>query len=365
MEVTCPQCRTRQQLNTEEAARFWAVCAQCGVVHGPATVKAAEGLSLITDITTFGNRHEDAAGRASANEMFEDLLALEDEEAEGDSPEAEPWPAEDVFGAGLAASAEPPDQPSVEVAYVTDADDEASVRPAHKVEEAIHLSQPPEGRSEPEVEGPPAVPSVPFRQPAPAPDGYAVGVRVLRIAPVWLLLSGLGFACVLLLLSWMWKPAGKVGAEAAPSASGGPKTEATNKSPAQAPSVPAASVNSAPKSVETTPAEERAAKTREGEAETVAAAPPAREQDADGWDGSFTAQVGSYSDASAANERVSALRAAGFEARAAEAQISGRGVWYRVQCGRFGTREEAARFGAQLRAKGFAREIIITEVREQ
>ena len=200
----------------------------------------------------------------------------------------------------------------------------------------------------------------------PVPDGHAVGVRVLRIAPVWLLLSALGFICLIVLLSWVSKPAGKAGADVAPSASGRSKTEATNRSPAQAPSSSSVSVNSAPGSVETAPTEERGAKARAAEeAETVAAAPPAQGQDEDDWGGNFTAQVGSYSNVSNANERVSALRAAGFESRAVEVEIPGRGVWYRVQCGRFGTREEAAHFGTQLRAKGVAREIIITEIQKQ
>ena len=195
-------------------------------------------------------------------------------------------------------------------------------------------------------------------------------MRVLRIAPVWLLLSGLGFLCVILLLSWMWKPAGKVGAEAAPSSGGGPKTEATNRTPVQAPTAMTASVNSAPKpvensapeSVETAPVEGRGAKARDGEAETVAAS---QEQNRSEGGGNFTVQVGSYSHVSEANERVSALRAAGFDAGTVEVEIPGRGVWYRVQCGRFGTREEAARFGAQLRAKGFAREMMVTGVQQQ
>jgi cell division protein FtsN len=76
-------------------------------------------------------------------------------------------------------------------------------------------------------------------------------------------------------------------------------------------------------------------------------------------------QVGSYPDASQANERVSALRASGFEARAAAVEIPKRGTWYRVQAGRFQTREEATRFGAQLRAKGAAENVIVAEVEKR
>jgi cell division septation protein DedD len=162
------------------------------------------------------------------------------------------------------------------------------------------------------------------------------------------------------------KPASSLRADASPSASGGPKTEATNQSRAPATPTLTASVNSAPKPAEDAPAEGRGAKARaEGESEAAAAPTPAQQTSAGEGGGSFTAQVGSYRDAANAEEHVSALRAAGLEARAVEAEIPGRGTWHRVQCGRFATREEAARFGARLRAKGVVREIIITEVREQ
>ena len=190
MKVTCPQCRKEQQLSAEEAARFWAVCVECGVIHGPATAKAAEGLPLIKEAAPLGNQRGDAAEWVPTHEMFEDILALEDEEDRGDSPNTQLFRPEDVSGTVVAASAESPDQLALETSPETDADDESGARPMEKAQDITHLSQPPEGRSESEseVEGPPPVP---FRQ--PAPDGYAVGVRVLRIAPVWLLLSGLGF----------------------------------------------------------------------------------------------------------------------------------------------------------------------------
>jgi cell division septation protein DedD len=357
MEVTCPQCRTEQQLSADEAALFWAVCSECGVIHGPATAKAAEGLPLPADITPFGNQHDDATEWVPAHEMFGDILTFVDEETGDGSPDAQQSIPEDLFGTIEAASAEPPDQLTLEASCETNGDsEEGSPCPTDNVMGAAHLSQPPEGRSESDVEGPPPVS---FGQFASAPDGYAVGLRVLRVAPVWLL-SALGFLCVITLLSWASKPDGV----AAPTSSGGRKTEATNRSPSRAPSALTNPINSAPKTVETAPAEERAAEARTVKgAETVSAAPPAQEANEGG--GNFTAQVGSYRDVSAANERVSALRAAGFEASAVEAEIPGRGVWHRVQCGRFGTREEAARFGVKLRAKGFAREVIIAEVQKR
>lgn len=377
MEVTCPQCRARQQLSPKEAALFWAVCAECGVIHGPATAKAGEGLSRTSGAAALRDQHGDAAEWVPANEMFEDILTVGDEEDEGDSHFAGPWTPEGVPGTVVTLSAEPPapidlPEPPAPLAFEAPReadDDEVYLLLTDEAQDVIHLSEPPEGGSESGAEEPPAVQSpvvmpAPYRQPAPAPDGYAVGARVMRIAPVWVLLSGLGFLCVILLLSWVSKPASNLRADASPSASGGPKTEATNQS--RVPATPAltASVNSSPKPAETAPAEGRGAKARaEGEAEAATAATTARQTGGGG--GSFTAQVGSYRDAANAEEHVSALRAAGLEARAVEAEIPGRGTWHRVQCGRFGTREEAARFGARLRAKGVVREVIITEAREQ
>jgi cell division septation protein DedD len=392
MEVRCPQCQTKQQVSTEEASRFWAICKECGVIHGPATAKAMEGMPLSAAPTHVGNQFEDATEWVPADGMFDDILALVDEETEGhwqdkqpsreigedfvlitediilpahecDSPDTQLAQPEVVFDTVVACPEESPEQTALEAPNETDSEDEGGVHPTDEAQDVIHFSQPPEGRSESDIE---EAPPVIIKEHVPVPDGYAVGARVLRIAPVWLLLSCVGFVGLLILLSWVSKPAGEVGAEAVTLERGGLKTEATNQSPAQAPSELANSVNSALKSVETAPAEEHSAKAQTAEeAETVAAAPLAQGQEADEGGGNFTAQVGSYSNVSGANERVSALRAAGFEARAVEVEVQGRGVWYRVQCGRFATREEAARFGAQLRAKGVAREVIIAEVQKQ
>jgi cell division protein FtsN len=78
----------------------------------------------------------------------------------------------------------------------------------------------------------------------------------------------------------------------------------------------------------------------------------------------YAVQVGSFSTVSAANERVSSLRAAGFEARVAEAELAKRGTWYRVYSGRFESREEASRHESKLRASSAVVDTIITPVQE-
>ncbi|HVF44945.1 MAG TPA: hypothetical protein VM936_18110, partial [Pyrinomonadaceae bacterium] len=48
---------------------------------------------------------------------------------------------------------------------------------------------------------------------AEAYDGYAVGRRVLKAVPAWLLLSLAGFVVVLLAFKWASRPVGQTGAD--------------------------------------------------------------------------------------------------------------------------------------------------------
>ncbi|HEX8117090.1 MAG TPA: SPOR domain-containing protein, partial [Pyrinomonadaceae bacterium] len=65
-------------------------------------------------------------------------------------------------------------------------------------------------------------------------------------------------------------------------------------------------------------------------------------------------------DLSQANEQVSRLRAAGFEARVVESDAATR-FRFQVRSGRYATREEAARLTAELRARGVAGETVIVD----
>jgi cell division septation protein DedD len=67
--------------------------------------------------------------------------------------------------------------------------------------------------------------------------------------------------------------------------------------------------------------------------------------------GGFTVQVASYRDRSDAEELAQRLTRKGYQAFVAEAEIPGKGKWYRVRVGRFGTRKEAASFGESLKRK--------------
>jgi cell division septation protein DedD len=67
--------------------------------------------------------------------------------------------------------------------------------------------------------------------------------------------------------------------------------------------------------------------------------------------GGFTVQVASYRDRKDAEELAQRLTRKGYQAFVAEAEIPGKGKWYRVRVGRFGTRKEAASFGESLKRK--------------
>lgn len=209
-----------------------------------------------------------------------------------------------------------------------------------------------------------------------APDPFAVGVRVLKMAPAWLLFTAICCSALVLLLGWVRsggeagavtlpskhndaRPAKRVPAagetaaksepvspaSASPATTSGPKSTAANDAPAQAQAqAPTPAPAPAPKAVEKAPA--------------VTPAPAAA------VGGNFTAQVGSFNSQSEANERVSSLRAAGFEAHVAAAELPGRGTWYRVQVGRFAERTDAAKTVAALRAKGAAASALVVPVQK-
>jgi cell division protein FtsN len=71
-------------------------------------------------------------------------------------------------------------------------------------------------------------------------------------------------------------------------------------------------------------------------------------------------QVGAFAELSQANEEVSRLRAAGFEARVAESGAATR-FRFQVRSGLYATREEAARLASDLRARGVTRETVIID----
>src|SRR4051812_4556320 len=87
-----------------------------------------------------------------------------------------------------------------------------------------------------------------------APDFYAVGVRLIKMSPVWLLTATGGFALLLLVLSWIRPAGGEADAASIPN-------DAKSAVVAQYPEAPAAPVRPSPETHATVPApakEERA-----------------------------------------------------------------------------------------------------------
>lgn len=201
---------------------------------------------------------------------------------------------------------------------------------------------------------------------ANAPDPFSVGVRVLKMAPAWLLFTTVCCSSLIFLLGWI-RPVGDAAAVTLPPKHNdaraakpvSPAAELSAKRPA-----PAAAVNVSEKAAPAaSPAPAQAAQT----AQTAPPAPSKAEEKAqaeapakgNGSGAKFTAQAGSHSDQSEANVQVSRLRAAGFDARSVAVELPGRGTWHRVQVGRFADRGEAAKTAAAMRAKGATAAIVV------
>jgi cell division protein FtsN len=80
-------------------------------------------------------------------------------------------------------------------------------------------------------------------------------------------------------------------------------------------------------------------------------------------EGGFTLQVGSFNAQAEADERAGKLGSLGVRAYVVSVEIPKRGTWYRLFVGSFSSREEAGRYGAQLRGRGAVADFIVTERR--
>ncbi|HEX8560217.1 MAG TPA: SPOR domain-containing protein [Pyrinomonadaceae bacterium] len=182
-------------------------------------------------------------------------------------------------------------------------------------------------------------------RPASAYDGYAVGRRLLRLAPAWLLLLVVAFALSLLVLSWAGRR--DVG--------GGPGDEAFRNEASNQPPVPDARGREGGAA-----AKSQRAADAEAPAATEATRPPATPEPASGPSEAeaYSVQVGAFVDLSQANEQVSRLRASGYDARVVEAGAETR-FRFQVRSGRYVTREEAARLAGLLRSGGVAAQTVV------
>lgn len=339
MEVSCPHCKSKTRPEVIDVADLsCTVCAVCKAVLGTMRKGNDAAEPLEADALMLVEDESPAADFAPEAKLDDDVLLLPEEQAE--------VPAAPVLENVLEVEPEP--QPLAASA------DEAEVLEVANAD-VVEDSEQPSSQTPPPADPDALVPPPAAR---PTPDGYAVGLRVLRIAPVWLLLSSVGFLSILLLLSWASQPVPQVTAVAAQSAPAAQKNEASNTALPPAPPAAPAPKPAAPRQAEAPAPAPAPAAEPEKPQPAPAPAPVSKPAAA----GNFVVQVGSYKDASEANARVSALRAAGFEAESAAAEVPGRGVWHRVYCGRSATRELAARVAAELRAKGAASQVMVTEL---
>jgi cell division protein FtsN len=223
-----------------------------------------------------------------------------------------------------------------------------------------------------------------------ADDGKSPRPRVLRASPFILISCGLVFFSLIFLLDFTAQSGrgdqqadrGPMQSSVAETTKTAPATPGDKAARRVVPTPePKPSVQGAPSSVQTEEAAVRPGKANEEpqKEEPTAPAPPtpaasnmASNTEAPGVDsqgappvqtvGGFTLQVGSYNDAAQAQERAARLAAVGVKSNVIRAEIPRRGTWYRVQTGRFDSRDEATRFGAQLRAKGAVADYIVTQL---
>lgn len=212
-----------------------------------------------------------------------------------------------------------------------------------------------------------------------AHDGTATAsIRMVRVSLLWLLLSGSIFISFIILLNTMTRPGEQLGEVSK-------EVRSTNSSTNQAPEKP---VEAAVAPVEETRVEPMPAPTaqpvEESKVEATPTAPtvepspelqPQREQVAEpevrkpapvqasaDTVGKFTIQVGSYNESRQAQQRLASLSSLGIDARVAQVEIPRRGTWYRVQVGRFSTRDEANRYAVELRTRRAAESTFVTAI---
>jgi cell division protein FtsN len=236
--------------------------------------------------------------------------------------------------------------------------------------------------------------SVDVRRVSESSDAYGLGVRLMRVSPMWLLLAGLSFISFIVLCNWLIKPdennadaarmllaADNHATNQSPNRVAAPNSTAQSPVNTQAAQPPATSgvaflpaEAAAPTAPTATAAgaetiEKPAVEEKAGEEKAMVPASSSNQTGAAKTGGAaqvgkVTIQIGSYNEAAQAEERVANLKSAGYEAQSVSVEIPKRGTWYRVQSGRFVNRDEAERYGKQLREKGVVSSFITTDVQE-
>lgn len=397
MKLICPNCHYQRPVDAAADARLSSSCARCGtpleqllwpglqspLLQTSTTADPAAAPVAVVDQGIMENQNAYAPSAESFGEDVleiprplrstqhagEQLLVLEDVIPVPAAHELSPW-EEDTDPQMLDGIASEPD-----TLLSDDDDDEITLMSPSSSESGI-------GRNR--LAGTDVF--VAAKPPAPDYEGYRAWVR---IAPLLLLLGALAFFS----LYYLGNRMGEGGQETAQNAANNPATQpetqavapTTTSSQSVESAQPPATAQPSESSVVGASAETQkpdqkskveAAKTEAPPA--VIAAPPAAAPVAAApvvtaaapstasspviaqAVGNFTVQVGSYNDAAQAEERAGRLRSSGIEARVVRAEIPRRGIWYRVQAGRFASQEDASRYAVEIKGKGATDAFIIT-----
>lgn len=405
MRITCPKCEFKGLIDSAPLAQETPVaCVRCGTTFEAVLVEGEIQTKLLPEdnYETFfapqsgsdldaqppdSEAEVEAEAVAEASEAYidaDDVLTLpQTPEVSYQSGEPE-LALEDVLLVS-SADAEPATQEDAPDSEIEGATEEGA---AAATSEAYDLESFDEALPEKTIEAA-NEPSFNFshvhEESAADYDRQHMGTRLMRISPLWLLICGVAFVSVIILSNKFAKPAEQEQRVATNfAASSNKATNQTLSQPATpvaanpaASSVQDSSQMAAPAPVELKKdekaVEEKAEKKTQEEskgsavpavapeAETKSSAPVYQAQSSGDNAGGFTIQLGSYNVIEQANERVARLQAAGFDARVASVELPKRGTWYRVQAGRFGNREEAARYGNEMKSRGAADNFIIAE----
>lgn len=383
MRVTCPQCQCKGLLDTAPLLhKAHVTCVRCGANYEALLVEGAIETALAVEPANVFAVEAAAPAQTSpaacgAPETEEVLVLPQADEPLLPVPEAVAvLELHDAAQTELPrlpeahVAAQPPHiAPPVQIIFAQTAPDEqldaqADEEPTPALVESGSFQMPPEyvpqfNRAE-------------LTRPV-AHDKYSLGVRLMRVSPLWLLVCGLAFTALVVALNGMTNAAEQLTSAARPVRVNTSVNQATNQSPRnQTNEPPAPAVVAKPALAQTDtqtplvtvkPAEVKPAEVKPAEVEPAPVVSTPQTQTA--AQGKFTLQVGAFNNTVEANEHAAHLQAAGFTAQVVAVELPKRGTWYRVQTGRFADRAEAARYGAQLRAKGAAANFFVAETAAQ
>ncbi|MDX6693206.1 MAG: DedD protein [Blastocatellia bacterium] len=379
MRITCPECQFKGLIDTAPLAFETSVaCVRCGTTFEAVLVDGEVRTSLPP--ATEENLPSQAIAPDFEPEMMEAGAEVEDALTLPPMPEAVYQPSEETPMLDAVLSVSRAEQAEPETALACQLEEQRA-KQAIVLDELmtdslddVHSTESAETSDDEQAFKPP------FAESAAEHERHNMGMRLMRISPLWLLICGVTFVSVIVLSNKFARPAEQEHQVATNFAASSNK--ATNQTAAQPPAIASnkatatsvQDVSPAPAPVEAvseTKAVEEKAETKaqpepqpapvivpvaDTKREAVYAPGPESEQA-----GGLTIQVGSYNVIEQANERVARLQSAGFSARVVTIELPKRGTWYRVQAGRFSNREEAARYGNEMKAKGAADSFIIAD----